>query len=300
MKIITSGFLVFALVVVGVLPGVAWAQAGGESSQSITFLTSIVQLLQEMVRILQELLQQRLAANVPVTVPVSTPVPPTAPPPAPATTTAVVVPPPPLPAGPNLPPVITSFSGSARYFADATGTWAVIAYDPNGTPTSTLTASVDWGDTGRSPEKTFVGAGAAAHRFTFDYRYGTVRGRFLNAAVTDGDGATARKTTDVLLYGFKQLVSNQAPVVTITGPTDAGAAATSTWTVSVTDGDVNLAAFYLQWGDGTSMSEDLYQMSAWSEPLAHRYETGGVKTITATAWDRTGVQTTRTFSVTVE
>lgn len=140
------------------------------------------------------------------------------------------IPPPPAqnPPAANQDPIIKSWTGPTSIAGQTSGTWNVVALDPDGTA---LTVRVGWGDGTPESVKSFVASSANAQTggdFSHTYTNGGVA-YTVRATVTDASGASVWSDTNVSVTS--SLSPTQSPPttpptaspavsLTVTGPTN--------------------------------------------------------------------------------
>lgn len=132
------------------------------------------------------------------------------------------------------------------------------------------------------------GDGTVANAATATHTYNTPGTYTVTATVIDDRGAVSTATATATIA-----TANKPPIVSLTAtPSTVTAGAYVTANAAASDADGSVAAFTLNWGDGSPLA-------SWPTNLSHVYAKAGIFTVTATATDNKGAKTSVTKAVTV-
>ncbi|MFA6213908.1 MAG: PKD domain-containing protein [Candidatus Micrarchaeia archaeon] len=191
----------------------------------------------------------------------------------------------------NQPPVISANSGPASVIVNQAGTWAIKAYDPDGTY---LTYSVNWGEAGATMEATERSTGSTA---TFQHTYSQPGTYTITFTVTDSAGASTQSSMTVKVVEFT--TSNKPPVIEdVDGPTSINAGSVGTWKVAAHDPDGTYLVYGVNWGDTPSTAEGQREASS-TATFQHTYSQAGTYAIRFTVEDADGASVHSTYVVRV-
>ena len=193
-----------------------------------------------------------------------------------ASNTAIAV------ASSNKAPVITGVGGPTSLSAGQAGTWAVSAYDPDGTY---LSYSVNWGEGNDIAPSASDSAGSTA---TFQHTYYTTGTYTITFTVADSKGASTQSTVTVSVTGTS---TNHPPAFTSVTCPVTGASVTCYVHASDPDGDP--VTYAVGFGDSNT------EVSGMQNVFAHTYQNAGTYTISVRAMDKYGAETGTSLQVKV-
>ncbi len=202
----------------------------------------------------------------------------------------------------NQPPALAKVDGPASLQVGETGTWTIIANDPE---SGSLSYRVVWGDEAfavTAPAQESMSL-QTSQRATFTHSYANAGVYYPTFTVTDASGLSATRTLAVKVGNVS---TNLPPSINgVSGPTVLKAGETGTWTVTAKDPENKSLRYAVSWGDanvgGTAAAESSLAPSVYTQTatFTHAYSSAGAYTITVSVYDDQNARAVTSISVNV-